>query len=86
MMGADPVCLTVGFVLEEGLEFAVLDRVIATMADAAQQAGVPLVTGDTKVVERGKADGLYVNTTGLGVLEGDFRPGPERAVPGALFW
>lgn len=82
MMGADPVCLTAGFVLEEGLKFSVLDRVIATMADAAERAGVPLVTADTKVVERGKADGLYVNTTGLGVLPGNFRPSPERAAPG----
>jgi len=82
MMGARPVCLTAGFVLEEGLPFDLLDRIVAAMADAANAAGVPLVTGDTKVVERGKADGLYINTTGLGVLDGSFRPSPDRARPG----
>ncbi len=82
MMGAEPVCLSAGFVLEEGLPFDVLDRVLDSMAGAAREAGVPLVTGDTKVVERGKADGLYVNTTGLGRLRPDFRPGPAAARPG----
>jgi hydrogenase expression/formation protein HypE len=82
MMGSRPACLTAGFVLEEGLPFDVLDRIIAAMAAAAAAAGVPLVTGDTKVVERGKADGLYINTTGLGLLEGSFRPAPDRARPG----
>ncbi len=82
MMGARPACLTAGFVLEEGLPFAVLDRIVAAMADAAGAAGVPLVTGDTKVVERGKADGLYLNTTGVGVLADGFAPAPDRARPG----
>lgn len=82
MMGAEPLCLSAGFVLEEGLPLAVLDRILDSMARAASEAGVPLVTGDTKVVERGKADGLYVNTTGLGRLRPDFRPGPSRARPG----
>ena len=82
MMGAVPRFLTAGFVLEEGLDLAVLDRVIAAMAAAARAAGVPLVTGDTKVVERGKADGLYINTTGIGTLEGPCRPAPQRAASG----
>ncbi len=82
MMGARAVCLTAGFVLEEGLSVAVLDRVIAEMARASRDAGVPIVAGDTKVVERGKADGLYINTTGLGVVDPNFRPAPARAVPG----
>jgi len=82
MMGAHAICLTAGFVLEEGLPLAVLDRVIAEMARASREAGVPIVAGDTKVVERGKADGLYINTTGLGVVDPDFRPGPARARPG----
>lgn len=82
MMGARAVCLTAGFVLEEGLDFEVLERVVATMAHAARSAGVPLVTGDTKVVERGKADGLYINTTGLGLLRPGFRPAPQRAAAG----
>lgn len=82
MMGARPAFLAAGFVLEEGLELDLLDRIVAAMAEAARAAGVPLVTGDTKVVERGKADRLFINTTGLGALEGGFRPSPERAAAG----
>ncbi len=82
MMGARPVCLTAGFVLEEGLSFDVLDRVIDAMAAACREAGVPVVAGDTKVVERGKADGLYVNTTGVGVFDDALRPAPHRATVG----
>ena len=79
MMGARPVCLCAGFVLEEGLSLDVLDRVIRSMADAATLAGVPVVTGDTKVVERGKADGLYINTTCIAAADARFRPSPTRA-------
>jgi hydrogenase expression/formation protein HypE len=82
MMGARPVCLTAGFVLEEGLSLTLLDRVIDEMARAARAAGVPIVAGDTKVVDRGKADGLYINTTGIGVLDPTFRPAPARAQGG----
>ncbi len=82
MMGARAVCLTAGFVLEEGLPLVVLDRVIAAMASAAHEAGVPIVAGDTKVVERGKADGVYINTTGLGAMDAGFRPAPARAQAG----
>lgn len=82
MMGASPVCLTAGFVLEEGLSLEVLDRVVRSMAAATLAAGVPLVTGDTKVVERGKADGMYINTTGIGTMQPGFRPAPHRATPG----
>jgi hydrogenase expression/formation protein HypE len=82
MMGAVPICLTAGFVLEEGLAVATLERVVASMARAARDAGVPVVAGDTKVVERGKADGLYVNTTGIGVVDDRCRPGPARALVG----
>jgi hydrogenase expression/formation protein HypE len=82
MMGAEPRYLTAGFVLEEGLMFDVLDRVVATMARAAAEAGVLLVTGDTKVVERGRADGMYVNTTGIGLMDDVVRPGPHLARPG----
>src|SRR3970040_2172103 len=64
MMGARPRFLSTGFILEEGLPFDVLDRAIAAMANAARDHGIMLVAGDTKVVERGRADGLYVNTTG----------------------
>ena len=59
-----------------------LERVVASMARAAHEAGVPIVAGDTKVVERGKADGLYVNTTGVGVVDPHCRPGPRLACPG----
>jgi hydrogenase expression/formation protein HypE len=82
MMGAQPLYLSAGFVLEEGLPYDVLDRVIRAMGAAAREAGVLIVTGDTKVVERGKADGVYINTTGFGRVTSDFMPGPSRAQVG----
>jgi hydrogenase expression/formation protein HypE len=82
MMGARPVCLSAGFVLEEGLSLDILDRIVRSMADAASIAGVPVVAGDTKVVERGKADGLYINTTCIGAADPQFRPSPQGAWPG----
>ena len=82
MMGATPRYLSAGFVLEEGLPFDVLDRVLDAMAETASACGVQIVTGDTKVVDRGKADGLFVNTTGIGFLSGGFRPSPLRARTG----
>ncbi|HEY6573014.1 MAG TPA: hydrogenase expression/formation protein HypE [Candidatus Eisenbacteria bacterium] len=68
MCGARPIALTAGFVIEEGLEMEELARVVESMRWAAAAAGVAIVTGDTKVVERGKGDGLFVNTTGIGVV------------------
>jgi hydrogenase expression/formation protein HypE len=82
MMGATPRWISAGFVLEEGLSLAVLDRVVRAMADAARASGVLLVAGDTKVVERGKADGIFINTTGIGLRPPDFAPAPGRARPG----
>ncbi|MHB1193322.1 MAG: hydrogenase expression/formation protein HypE [Longimicrobiales bacterium] len=82
MMGATPRWLSVGFVLEEGLSFDLLDRVLDAMAEATAAAGVSVVTGDTKVVDRGKADGMFVNTTGVGILHDGFRPDPRGARPG----
>jgi hydrogenase expression/formation protein HypE len=82
MMGATPVCLTAAFVLEEGLSMELLERIVASMATAARTAHVPIVAGDTKVVERGKADGLYVTTTGVGVVDPRCRPGPRGAQTG----
>lgn len=82
MMGAVPAWLTAGFVLEEGLGLDVLDRIVAGMAEAARTAGVLLVSGDTKVVERGKADGIFINTTGIGRRRRDFAPAPARAQAG----
>ena len=69
MCGARPLYLSCGFILEEGFPVADLQRIVASMAAAAQAAGVQIVTGDTKVVERGKADGCYITTAGVGVLE-----------------
>lgn len=82
MMGARPLYLSAGFVLEEGLELELLDRIVSALGAAASAAGVPLVTGDTKVVERGKADGMFINTTAVGVVEPGFRPAPHMAEPG----
>jgi hydrogenase expression/formation protein HypE len=82
MMGAEPVCLTAGFILEEGLPFEVLDRVVAAMGQAARAVGVSVVTGDTKVVERGKADRMFINTTGLGLRRTQWSPGPALGRPG----
>jgi len=68
MLGAKPLYLTAGFILEEGLEMNTLQRVIASMQAAAQEAGVQIVAGDTKVVQKGKADGLYITTAGVGLI------------------
>lgn len=76
MCGARPLWLSAGFILEEGFPIATLERVATSMRDAAQAAGVAIVTGDTKVVERGKGDGLYVTTAGVGVIEHGFAIGP----------
>jgi hydrogenase expression/formation protein HypE len=80
--GARPLWLTAGFVLEEGLQVDRLREIVRSMASAAARAGVPVAAGDTKVVERGKADGLYVTTAGLGVLEHDLELVPGRVRPG----
>lgn len=66
--GARPLWLSAAFIIEEGCEVALLRRIVATMADEAAKAGVRIVTGDTKVVERGKADGVFVTTAGVGVI------------------
>ncbi len=68
MVGARPLCLTAAFILEEGLPLATLEAIVASMAAAATAAGVEVVAGDTKVVERGHGDGIYIATTGLGVV------------------
>ncbi len=71
MSGARPLYISAGFILEEGLSMDTLYRVACSMAAAARKAGVSIVTGDTKVVDRGKGDGLYINTAGIGVIEHD---------------
>jgi hydrogenase expression/formation protein HypE len=80
--GAQPLGLTAGFILEEGLEIEVLGAVAHAMGRAAAAAGVPIVTGDTKVVGKGSADGLFINTAGVGVIPAGLRIGPEQARPG----
>jgi hydrogenase expression/formation protein HypE len=74
MSGARPIALAAAFIMEEGLDGALLERITTSLADAAREARVPVVTGDTKVVERGSADGLFITTTGLGVFD------PSRAI------
>ena len=80
--GARPLWLSAGFILEEGFPVADLERIVGSMAAAAERAGVQIVTGDTKVVQRGKADGCYVNTAGVGVIERPGELGVATARPG----
>ena len=82
MCGARPLYLSAGFIVEEGLALATLERVVASMRAAAAAAGVELVTGDTKVVERGKADGLFINTAGIGRIVAPAPVAPRRVRPG----
>jgi len=90
VMGARPLFMTCGFILEEGLELEMLERVVASMREAAKEAGVKLVAGDTKVVERGSADKIFINTSGIGELLGwaslgkPLRPGDQVLVSGHL--
>jgi hydrogenase expression/formation protein HypE len=79
--GAVPLALSAGFVVEEGFPVTDLRRIAASMAAAAATVGVPVATGDTKVVERGHGDGVYVNTAGVGIV-GNVELGPERVQPG----
>jgi hydrogenase expression/formation protein HypE len=82
MAGAEPLYLSAGFILEEGFPIADLRRIVASMAAAATEAGVSIVTGDTKVVQRGKADGLFINTAGIGVVRAGQPIGQTQLQPG----
>jgi hydrogenase expression/formation protein HypE len=82
MAGARPLYLSAAFVLEEGLALADLERIVASMARASRDAGVPIVTGDTKVVEKGKGDGVFITTTGIGVVPAGVNVSGDRARPG----
>ncbi|MBK9121882.1 MAG: hydrogenase expression/formation protein HypE [Chloroflexi bacterium] len=82
MSGATPLYLSVGFIVEEGLPIATLGTIVERMAAAARAAGVDLVTGDTKVVDKGHGDGLYVNTTGIGLIPPGVNIAPQNARPG----
>jgi hydrogenase expression/formation protein HypE len=82
MRGATPLCLSAGFILEEGLPLAELERVVVSMASTAREVGIAVVTGDTKVVERGSADGLFINTAGIGVVAPEVHISASAARPG----
>jgi hydrogenase expression/formation protein HypE len=82
MSGAKPLYLSASFILEEGFPLADLKRIVDSMAQAAREAGVPIVTGDTKVVEQGKGDGVFITTTGVGVVPEGVNISGDRARPG----
>jgi len=80
--GAEPLYLSAGFILEEGLPFEELEKICASMADACNDGGVRIVAADTKVVEKGKGDGVFINTSGVGLLRPKARVDPKRVTPG----
>jgi hydrogenase expression/formation protein HypE len=82
MSGAKPLYITAAFIIEEGFEIRELEKIVKSMADAAKEAGVCIVAGDTKVVPRGKADKIFINTTGVGVIKRKLQPGGEKACKG----
>ena len=82
MCGARPLALSAGFILEEGLPVETLQRVVRSMGEAARAAGVPIATGDTKVVDRGQGDGLFINTAGIGLVPAGLTIGPAAVQPG----
>jgi len=82
MSGAKPLYLSAGFILEEGFPLADLERIVSSMGKAASETGVPVVTGDTKVVERGKGDSVFITTTGIGVVPEGLNISGDLAQPG----
>jgi hydrogenase expression/formation protein HypE len=82
MGGAQPLYLSVAFILEEGLPIETLRKVVASLAAAARAAGVQVITGDTKVVEKGSGDGLFINTTGIGIVPDEVQLSADQAKPG----
>lgn len=82
MAGAKPLYLSLGFILEEGLPMETLWQIVQSIRTAADRTGVKIVTGDTKVVERGKGDGLYINTSGVGIIDHPWRITPQAVQPG----
>jgi hydrogenase expression/formation protein HypE len=82
MGGATPLWLSAAFILEEGLPLETLKRVVASMREAAANSGVPIITGDTKVVEKGSADGIFINTTGIGRVRDGLALSASNAKPG----
>ncbi len=84
MLGAIPLYLTAGFILEEGLDFTTLDKVVKSMSMAADEAGILIIAGDTKVVQKGKADGLYITTSGIGFKKHSGQISGSNAQPGDI--
>jgi hydrogenase expression/formation protein HypE len=82
MCGARPLYLSAGYIIEEGLPMETLWRIVQSMAQAAKNTGVQVVTGDTKVVDRGKGDGVFINTAGIGVVEHDLKIAPQSVRAG----
>jgi len=82
MAGARPLYLSAAFIIEEGLPMDTLWKIVSAMQEAAQQAGVQVITGDTKVVDKGKGDSLFINTAGVGVVEHGLRIAPQSVQPG----
>ncbi len=80
--GATPLYLTCGMIIEEGMQVETLRKIVASMAQTARRAGVQIVTGDTKVVERGSCDKIFINTAGVGVINKDYQLGAQLAQPG----
>ncbi len=84
MRGARPLCLSLGLILEEGLPMDDLERIIISIANSSKEAGVPIVTGDTKVVPRGKCDKIFINTSGIGIVDNDISIASTMAEDGDI--
>jgi len=82
MVGAKPLCMSAGLILEEGFLMNDLKKILASMADAAKRSGVKIIAGDTKVVNRGKGDGIFINTSGIGILEDGINISPANIKSG----
>lgn len=87
--GAKPLYLSAGFIIEEGFSFSNLDRIVRSMGQTCNESGAMIITGDTKVVEKGSADGLFINTAGIGVIENDYvqkeiKPGDHIIITGSI--
>jgi hydrogenase expression/formation protein HypE len=82
MVGAKPLYITAGFIIEEGFQFEDLKKILSSMSIAADKAGVKIVAGDTKVVNKGKADGIFINTSGIGIIDDRIDISPSKVKPG----
>ncbi|MCL0051653.1 hydrogenase expression/formation protein HypE, partial [Thermodesulfovibrionales bacterium] len=82
MVGAKPLYLSAGFILEEGFPMDDLKTILSSMASASQKANVKIITGDTKVVDKGKGDGIFINTTGIGIIPNNIDLGPQKIKAG----